>query len=105
TPTLATHLSCSHDRAPPVLYPLSLHDALPISDVQGDAGALDGAGPPLREGLVIGGLVAELPVHLRVDVVDPALAHPGQRIGGDHVVGLRAAGVREIGRASCREGV
>src|SRR5699024_11050888 len=67
-----------------------------LADVQSHVGVGDLVRPPGHESLVVRGGVAELPVDLWVDVVDPALAHPAQGVRADHVVGLRAGGVRAL---------
>ena len=49
--------------------------------------------PPLDKGLVIGSLVAYLPINLRHAVVNEAIVHPEEHIGIEVVVVLQSEGV------------
>lgn len=54
--------------------------------------------PPSDQLFVAGGLVAYLPVELRNEIVNPAVACPQQHIGIEVVVVLQAAGRTAVGR-------
>src|SRR5205814_8716013 len=93
-------------KAPPEIPTLSLHDALPIFDAEAGRGA--GPQHELGLGLAEVALLAEdvhearqpLPSHRR----DGLLAQETDEVRGAIPV-LWRKGVREIGRASCRERV
>ncbi len=71
-----------------------------LPDVQVRARLRGHAGPPRHELRVVGDGEPELPVDLRVDVVEPARQHPLPGVGELQVVALRAARVRaaRVGR-------
>src|SRR5690606_40321800 len=57
-----------------------------------DVGAPHLLRPPANQLGVVGGLEADVPVHLGDDVVDPFLADPSPRVGVEVVIGLDAGG-------------